>query len=95
MVCLGDKVWILIGELHWVFCSLKKILNKSQQIQYNVDKTSGKEQWSCQACVGKDMERVRGQEERDAEIQRRCVGLKAALAARRGQIDVEQGDSAD
>lgn len=41
-------------------------------------------------CRGKDMESMPGQEEQDLEIQRRCVGLKAALAARRGQIDAEQ-----
>lgn len=56
------------------------------QIQYHADMTPEKERWNCQVCVGKDMESMHGQEEQDSGICRRCVGLKTALAARRGHV---------
>ena len=47
------------------------------------------------SCVGKHMESMQWQGEQDIEIWHRCVGLKAALAAGRGQIGVEQEGSVD
>jgi len=41
-------------------------------------------------CGGKDVESMHGREEQDMEIRRWCVGLKAARAARRGQVKGEQ-----
>lgn len=41
-------------------------------------------------CVWEKTESMHGQEEQDVEIWCRCIGLKAALAARRGQTDVKQ-----